>query len=262
MMDIRFTKYHGTGNDFILIDDRDETFDIQATELIEKMCSRRFGVGADGLILLRTIDGYDFQMVYFNSDGNQSTMCGNGGRCLVHFAHSLGLFSEKCVFLAVDGPHQAEMKMNDIVKLKMSSVDEIISDDSAYVLDTGSPHYVLKVEDVAKIDVKMEGSKIRYSKLYHSKGINVNFVEYKEGGAIVATYERGVENETYSCGTGVTASALIINKVSPERYPSPIHIETKGGNLSVYFTAGINNSYSNIWLEGPAVKTFDGVWSV
>jgi diaminopimelate epimerase len=259
-MHTHFSKYHGTGNDFILIDDRSESFDISNTHLIEKMCSRRFGIGADGLILLREKDDFDFEMVYFNSDGNQSSMCGNGGRCIVHFAHSLGLFDSECTFLAIDGAHNAKVIDKDIVKLKMGNVDNIERDGEAYVLNTGSPHFVKKVNDVNQIDIRKEGALIRYSEAYAKDGINVNFLECIEGGINVATYERGVEDETYSCGTGVTAGALAIHEMYADTYPSPVQIHTKGGELLVFFTKIGDNKYSDIWLQGPAKKTFKGVW--
>ena len=259
---IPFTKYHGTGNDFIIIDDRSEKFDIQNGESISSMCSRRFGIGADGLILLREADGFDFQMVYFNADGNQSSMCGNGGRCIVHFAKSIGIFDEKCSFVAIDGPHKAIINKQGLVKLKMGEVDWISSSVSHHVLNTGSPHYVKVVEDVESIDIKKEGALIRYSENYKAVGINVNFVELRESDICVATYERGVEDETFSCGTGVTAAALVANLVKDSTYSSPVKIETKGGSLKVYFDHNDETGYSDVWLEGMAVQTFQGTWSI
>lgn len=257
-MNIHFTKYHGTGNDFIMIDDRSGLFDDANVKLIEAMCSRRFGIGADGLILLRNEKGYDFKMVYFNSDGRQSSMCGNGGRCLVHFAHSLDVFKNECKFLAIDGDHLGEVSNNGTVKLKMVSVSDIVSDGNDFVLDTGSPHYVQSVNDISGKDVKTEGATIRYSKKYQSEGINVNFINWADSVLKVATYERGVEDETYSCGTGVTASALVAHQVYGSE--SPVSINTKGGSLKVHFQEA-KNGYDNIWLEGPAVNVFSGIWS-
>ncbi len=257
-MKINFTKYHGTGNDFIMIDDRSELFNESDVELIEAMCSRRFGIGADGLILLRNEENYDFKMVYFNSDGRQSSMCGNGGRCLVHFAHSLDVFKTSCKFIAIDGDHLGEVLSDGTIKLKMGDVIEISEDGNDFVLDTGSPHYVQSVEDVRLKNVKEDGAAIRYSDKYISKGINVNFINLKEGILNVATYERGVEDETYSCGTGVTASALIAHQSYGST--SPIPIKTKGGALKVHFKES-SKGYNDIWLEGPAVNVFDGVWS-
>lgn len=259
-MNIIFNKYQGTGNDFIMIDDRDDSFDISQNQLIREMCNRRFGIGADGLILLRNEQGYDFKMVYFNSDGNESTMCGNGGRCIVKFAHSLGVFDENCTFLAVDGPHEAKVLEDGSIKLKMGDVNAITQDQTAYVLDTGSPHYVLKVDSISELDIKQSGSQIRYSEKYLEKGINVNFIEFVAGRIKVATYERGVEDETFSCGTGVTASAIVANEIGTVNYLSPIKIQTKGGDLLVYFTKESDGSYTHIWLQGGALKTFEGVW--
>ncbi len=262
-MNIQFTKYHGTGNDFVIIDDREESFDVNDSTLINKMCSRRFGIGADGLILLRNIEGYDFEMVYFNSDGNQSSMCGNGGRCIVHFAHSLGIFENECSFLAIDGPHEAlVLEAGNKIKLKMGDVDHISQDGEALVLDTGSPHYVVRVDEVLNVNVKEEGASIRYSDKYAKDGINVNFLECRANDIHVATYERGVEDETYSCGTGVTAAAIAIHEIDPDGYLSPVSIHTKGGELQVYFEKGKNGKYSNVWLEGPAIPTFEGIWQV
>lgn len=260
-MEFHFSKYHGTGNDFIIIDDRTESFDIYDIDLISQMCRRRFGIGADGLMLLRNEKDYDFRMIYFNSDGRQSSMCGNGGRCIVHFAHRLGIFEKKCSFLAIDGPHEAAVLSDSGIRLKMNDVNNISKDGDALVLDTGSPHYVLKVDSVEAINIKEAGASVRYSEKYKKDGINVNFVECKENGIQVATYERGVEDETYSCGTGVTASVLAANYLNPTNYSSPTEIQTKGGNLRVIFTKD-GGSYSNIWLEGPAVLTFEGKWSI
>jgi len=257
-MNINFTKYHGTGNDFIMIDDRSESFDESDVKLIEAMCSRRFGIGADGLILLRNEEQHDFKMVYFNSDGRQSSMCGNGGRCLVHFAHSLGVFEASCKFVAIDGDHLGEVLGDGTVKLKMGDVNEINSDGSDFVLDTGSPHYVQQVHNILEMDVKRDGAAIRYSDKYKVQGINVNFIQLEDGILNVATYERGVEDETYSCGTGVTASALIAHQ--RHSIKSPVSIKTKGGELKVHFKKS-SNGYDDIWLEGPAIKVFDGVWT-
>ncbi len=258
MMKLHFTKYHGTGNDFIMIDDRSERFDESDVELIAAMCSRRFGIGADGLILLRNEVGYDFKMVYFNSDGRQSSMCGNGGRCLIQFAHSLSVFENRCVFLAIDGDHLGEVLSDGTIKLKMGDVSSISRQGDDFVLDTGSPHYVQFSDDLQEKNIKEDGAEIRFSDQYVANGINVNFIELNEGILHVATYERGVEDETYSCGTGVTASAIVAHENNALQ--SPISIKTKGGSLKVHLQkeGGI---YRDIWLEGPAVSVFEGVWS-
>lgn len=253
-MNIHFYKYQGTGNDFILIDNRDLYFPKQNTELINKICNRRFGIGGDGLILLENHSEHDFQMVYFNSDGNESTMCGNGGRCLVAFAHFLGIFEKKAIFNAIDGLHEAEIQEN-IIKLKMINVEEIKQIENNYELNTGSPHFVKYVENVEKLDVYQEGQKIRYSPTYKEKGINVNFVsKISDNEIFVRTYERGVEDETYSCGTGVTASCLTWMK---NFNLNEVAVKTLGGNLKVYAEKE-GDKFKNIWLEGPTQQVFEG----
>lgn len=257
-MKIPFYKYQGTGNDFIMIDNRDLSFPKQNTELVKKMCDRRFGIGGDGLILLEKHPEYDFQMVYYNSDGNESTMCGNGGRCLVAFARFLEVFKEKTIFNAIDGLHEAKINQN-IVKLKMIDVQEIKSIEQDYELNTGSPHYVQYVENVEQLNVYQAGYNIRNSTAYQKEGINVNFVsKISENEIFVRTYERGVEDETYSCGTGVTASCLTwmlkFNK-------KEVSVKTLGGNLKVY-AEKTTNGFKNIWLEGPAQQVFEGIFKI
>ncbi|MCU7613407.1 diaminopimelate epimerase [Chryseobacterium sp. GMJ5] len=250
---MEFYKYQGTGNDFIMIDNRDGQFP-KDKNLVEKLCDRRFGIGADGLILLENEDHYDFKMVYYNSDGGESTMCGNGGRCLVAFAFFLDLFEGRCTFVAADGEHEAEIH-NGIVKLKMIDVDMISYDGEDAVLNTGSPHYVKYVEDIGHYNVSAEGYAIRNSETYKENGINVNFVEKLNDDEIfVRTYERGVEEETYSCGTGVTASALTFIQ---KNHLNPVKVQTLGGPLKVY-AEKTGNSFTQIWLEGPAKQVFKG----
>ncbi|MEC5394436.1 diaminopimelate epimerase [Bergeyella sp. RCAD1439] len=252
---IEFYKYQGTGNDFIMIDNRDLQFPKQQP-FIEKLCDRRFGIGGDGLILLETDenDAFDFRMVYYNADGNESTMCGNGGRCLVAFAHFLDVFEEKCRFIAIDGPHEAQID-NGIVKLKMIDVEKIEKDGEDFVLNTGSPHYVRYVDSLQTLDVYQEGRNLRNAEAYKSEGINVNFVEKKDDQTLfVRTYERGVEDETYSCGTGATAAALTFLKSTPK---NSVAIKVLGGNLKVYAEQN-NDHFHNIWLEGPAQQVFRG----
>lgn len=254
---MKFYKYQGTGNDFVMIDNRDLSFPKNDTHLVSTICDRRFGVGADGLILLEHHPELDFQMVYYNADGNESTMCGNGGRCLVAFAHFLGIFNQKCSFNAIDGLHEAEIKDN-IVRLKMIDVQTIKTIDKDYELNTGSPHFVRYVEDVSGVDVYQKGKEIRYSPTYQSEGINVNFVsQIGDNQIFVRTYERGVEDETYSCGTGVTASCLTFMQ---NFNLDEVAVKTLGGNLKVY-AEKTENGYQNIWLEGPAEQVFEGVWS-
>ena len=265
MNTIEFYKYQGTGNDFVMIDNRDLNFP-KEKEIIEKLCDRRFGIGGDGLILLENENSFssilkdenfqkvDFKMVYYNSDGNESTMCGNGGRCIVAFAHFLDIFEDKCTFLAIDGLHEAEMNFG-IVKLKMIDVENITKDGENCVLNTGSPHFVKFVENVEDFDVYENGNKIRYSETYKKEGINVNFVEkIDENKIFVRTYERGVEDETYSCGTGVTAASLVFLQ---DKNLKSVEVKVLGGNLKVYAEKS-ENGFKNVWLEGPAKQVFKG----
>jgi len=255
MMQLRFHKYQGTGNDFIIFDDRDETFPV-SQPLVARLCHRRFGIGADGLMLLQNHPQYDFRMVYFNADGNPSTMCGNGGRCLVKFAQSLGIFGTATTFLAVDGPHEAQVR-DGLVYLKMTDVEGVQREEAYDFLNTGSPHYVTFVDNVRATDVTGQGRSIRYSEPFAAKGgTNVNFVEVLENNALfVRTYERGVEDETYSCGTGVTACALA---ASYRHLNSPVKIKTVGGDLQVAFQRTDTDSFTSIYLIGPAQEVFRG----
>lgn len=254
-MKIHFFKYQGTGNDFILLDNRKSEYDSLKKKQIALLCDRRFGIGGDGLIMLNEKNGFDFEMKYFNADGAPGSMCGNGGRCVTAFANALGIKKDLYSFLAYDGEHQSKM-LDEGASLKMSAVKKVDSDDRAKVLDTGSPHYVLNVKDVESVDVFNRGKKIRNSAKYAKKGINVNFVENTGKNSIyVRTYERGVENETYSCGTGVTASALASANGRNGKYD--VKIKTKGGRLSVAFEKN-STGYDNIWLSGPADFVFEG----
>lgn len=253
-----FYKYQGTGNDFVLIDDRKSSFNIKNSDLIKKLCDRRFGIGADGLILLRNHPEFDFEMVYFNADGNQSSMCGNGGRCIVAFANHLGLISDNfSKFTAIDGIHEAKVENEKYIHLKMNDVYEVNKNNDAYILNTGSPHYVILNKQVDSIDVYKEGKAIRYNNTYQEQGINVNFLEQINDNFIkVRTYERGVEDETYSCGTGVVASC-IASSIEQNKNINRFSIITKGGVLKVNFDIE-NNAYKNIWLSGPAELVFEG----
>lgn len=258
-MDIQFAKYQGTGNDFILVDNRSGQF--QATsEQIAFLCHRRFGIGADGLICLAMEEGYDFKMVYYNSDGNESTMCGNGGRCLVRFAHDLGVIGAKTRFLAIDGPHEATVS-DEVISLKMMDVVEIENHPTHFFLQTGSPHYVAFVSDLERLPVASSGAAIRYAPEWVAKGgTNVNFVETQPNQKLfVRTYERGVEDETLSCGTGVTACALATHLAYG--WASPISIQTLGGALSVAFSPS-ETGFDQIYLTGPAKHVFSGVISL
>jgi diaminopimelate epimerase len=256
-MHLQFYKYQGTGNDFVILDNRDGRYHELSTEQVRFLCDRRFGIGADGLMLLNTKEGYDFEMKYYNADGRESTMCGNGGRCLVKFAYHQGIRRNNYHFIAVDGDHEAEIDTDGTVSLKMKDVDTIKESHGDFVLNTGSPHYVKMVTDVMGMDVFKKGMDIRYSNSYAKDGINVNFVEQKrEDEIIVRTYERGVEDETLSCGTGVTASALVC--YHNERGFNDVTVHTRGGKLSVEFDRIDDDSFQNVWLCGPADKVFEG----
>ncbi len=252
---ITFYKYQGTGNDFVIIDNRNGTIDLKQ-EQVALLCDRKFGIGADGLMLLNKLDGYDFAMKYYNADGNESTMCGNGGRCLSRFAKDCGIEKEAFLFLAIDGDHESVFAQNGWVELKMKDVAGINSYLNDFVLNTGSPHYIKKVADIKTVDVFTEGRSIRNSADFIADGINVNFVSINDKGLYVRTYERGVEDETLSCGTGVTAAALALGKTKDGF--NEIAIETPGGNLKVKFNALADGSFDNIWLCGPATFVFKG----
>ncbi|MDR7128463.1 diaminopimelate epimerase [Algoriphagus sp. 4150] len=257
-MEISFYKYQGTGNDFVMIDDRARKFDDSDLELVSKLCDRKFGVGADGLILIRNHPSYDFEMIYFNADGSQS-MCGNGARCAVAFSAFLGIVAEKTSFLAIDGAHEAILK-EGLVHLLMGDVAGIEEKGADSFVNTGSPHHIRFVQDIAQYPVFEEGAKVRYDQMYAPAGTNVNFVEKISGDEIfVRTYERGVEDETLSCGTGVTAAAIAVGKDLPA---ATVKIKTLGGQLSVKFKASEKGSFKEIWLIGPAESVFAGKISV
>ncbi|MEO6905419.1 MAG: diaminopimelate epimerase [Ginsengibacter sp.] len=256
-MKIKFDKYQGAGNDFILLDNSENLYNKLTTEQVKKLCNRHFGVGADGLMILNKKDGFDFEMVYYNADGNEGSMCGNGGRCMVQFASMLGIKKKEYVFQATDGTHKAEIDLDKEISLNMNDVNNVQFSLDHYVLNTGSPHYVKFVKGLEKFDVVEEGRKIRYSKPFAEKGINVNFVEMLHDDEIfVRTYERGVEDETLSCGTGVTASALIA--AHNDNGFNRVEVKTKGGKLSVEFEKKSETEFENIWLCGPASFVFCG----
>jgi diaminopimelate epimerase len=256
---LEFSKYQGTGNDFILFDNRAMKLRPDMQAFFSKICDRRFGIGADGVMLLQNAAGYDFEMVYFNADGREGSLCGNGSRCIIKFAEKLGLKKAKYHFLASDGAHEAELD-GDIVRLKMHDVNDIGHFINYYEINTGSPHYVEFLAHVAEVHVKEEGAKIRYNEKYSRDGVNVNFVECVEDGILMRTYERGVEDETFSCGTGVTAAAIIYavdNKLIPGNYTIPVKV--LGGELKVSFEKISDDHFTNIWLIGPAEFVFSGV---
>lgn len=256
-MMLTFYKYEGTGNDFVMIDNRAEFFPKTNVQLIERLCDRRFGIGADGLILLENHPQYDFKMVYYNSDGNESSMCGNGGRCLVAFAKQMGVISDTAEFEAVDGYHFATIDSENNVALQMKDVDAIKNEAHYTFLNTGSPHHVQLIADLEILDVKSEGSKIRYSDLYGEVGSNVNFVNQIANDIFaVRTYERGVEAETLSCGTGATAVAIAMHQTGKTKNNS-IAIKVQGGKLKVNFEEN-NGNYTKVFLIGPATFVFEG----
>ena len=257
-MKTTFYKYQGTGNDFVMIDNRDGHFSKNNTSTIARLCDRRFGIGGDGLILLEEDPETDFRMVYFNSDGNESSMCGNGGRCIVAFAKEIAVIKDSTVFNAIDGKHEARIAADGTVSLRMKDVDSLMATVDYVFLDTGSPHHVELVDDLRELDVKMAGSKIRYSELYGKTGSNVNFVK-QEGDDIFAvrTYERGVEDETLSCGTGVTAVAIAMNALGKTEADT-VKLLVEGGELQVSFTK-LDSKYTDVYLTGPTKLVFSGI---
>lgn len=252
-MAISFYKYQGTGNDFIMVDNRKLTFPSDE-QLVKRLCDRRMGVGADGLILLQNHSEYDFEMVYYNADGRIGSMCGNGARCTVRFAKHLGVIEDVAYFLAADGEHQASVE-RDLIQLKMNDVHDVERIGQDFYLNTGSPHYVRFVDDVQALDVYKEGRAIRYNDRFSEEGTNVNFVQKMADNTIfVRTYERGVEDETLSCGTGVTACALVAGILG---YNSPVKVKTLGGDLEVTFEME-DSRFEYIYLIGPAKQVFTG----
>lgn len=258
-MKINFSKYQGTQNDFVIIDNRTNQMQL-STSQINFICDRRKGIGADGLMLLGSEKGYDFSMKYYNADGHEGSMCGNGGRCLTQYAFDQGIKKDTYTFIAIDGPHESKIDSEGWVHLKMKDVNtiekNIEGEVSFYVLNTGSPHYVELVESLNSVDVFGLGQMIRYNNRFKEEGINVNFVQKEADGLFVRTYERGVENETFSCGTGVTAAALVagIETLGEQK----INIETLGGKLAVSFNNRGDNLFDNIYLMGPGTFVFNG----
>ncbi|MGF7139377.1 diaminopimelate epimerase [Roseimarinus sediminis] len=255
-MRYQFYKYQGAGNDFVVIDNREGGFDGNNAPLIEFLCHRRFGIGADGLMTLENAEGYDFKMSYYNSDGYEASMCGNGGRCIVAFARKLNLIGNKAVFLAADGSHEASIDDNNEVNLQMIDVDSIAQYADGYFLNTGVPHLVHFVDDLHVVDVEIEGRQLRYDARFQPEGCNVNFVKQDGKHLTVYTYERGVECETLACGTGITASALssaLRDGIDKGSY----QISAKGGELEVSFERK-GDLFTNVWLKGPAELVYEG----
>ncbi|WP_420317782.1 diaminopimelate epimerase [Ekhidna sp.] len=252
-MKLNFTKYQGTGNDFILIDDLNLTFPAEF-DLIQKLCDRKFGIGADGLILIQNHPELDYRMIYFNSDGSQS-LCGNGSRCGFAFAKTLGLVEQMATFETTDGVHQIKEK-NGLIHFQLFDVNEIMQlNDTEWFINTGSPHHIVQEKEVDRIDIVSLGRQIRNGSAYSSQnGTNVNFAQLLQDKVKIRTYERGVEDETLSCGTGATAVGIMAGKLG---YSSPVHIQTKGGDLKVLFTQK-EGQFTDIWLAGPAEKVFEG----
>lgn len=257
-MEWTFYKYQGTGNDFIMIDNRNLKFPQKDASLVQNMCDRRFGIGADGLILLNPSDQWDFKMVYFNADGKEGSMCGNGGRCLVAFAKKRGIISDKTTFEAIDGLHHAIVE-DEMIKLQMIEVSEIKIEPNHVFLDTGSPHHVQLVADIADYDVFSNGRKIRNGSPYFQTGTNVNFVEPLGTNTFrVRTYERGVEAETLACGTGVTAVAIAMHAQNLTQ-SNKVNLKVEGGTLEVSFDRE-DDGYRNVFLKGPATFVFKGCY--
>jgi diaminopimelate epimerase len=258
-MIVHFSKYHGTGNDFIMIDGRDQDNGQFHTRLIQQLCDRRFGIGSDGLIILEEGDPSKLRMRYYNSDGNEGTMCGNGGRCFIAFAHYLKLSEVETTFEGIDGMHMATLLPNGDIRLKLKDVHEVEKMDDGYLLDTGSPHFVKFVTSLDHVDVTVEGRELRHQKRFGKGGVNVNFLELgaSPDQISVRTFERGVEAETYSCGTGVSAAAIC----SYLHHKSDIftyQVHTLGGKLEVSFKALKNGQFTEIYLTGPAIRVYEG----
>ena len=256
-MQLAFYKYQGTGNDFILIDNQAGLFTYNK-ELVARLCDRNFGIGADGLILIENAEGFDFRMVYYNSDGSPATMCGNGGRCITAFANRLGVIDKNAVFISADGTHSAAIKTVEgqtaEVELTMKDVTFLQKNEHFVILNTGTPHYVSFVDDPDLINIVAEGRKIRYSPEFAPVGINVNFAKLYGNQIYVRTYEKGVEDETLSCGTGVTASAIA---ASLKYGGNSFYVNTAGGRLFVSFVRTAD-TFKNVKLTGPAKLVFEG----
>lgn len=256
-MQLHFSKYQGAGNDFVIIDNRNNSFPV-SNSLINKLCDRHFGIGADGLMLLNNSSEGSFLMRYFNSDGNESTMCGNGGRCIVHFANKLGIVNTIAKFQGIDGIHEAEIIDINYVRLKMKDVDNIQMIDDNYFIDSGSPHYISFVREIDSVDVNREGKLIRQSVNILNGGTNVNFIQVVSNDLLkIRTFERGVEAETLACGTGAVASSIAYSLFF-ETDSEIIKLIALGGELNVSFKKVDNNTFNDIWLEGPANHVFDG----
>lgn len=262
-MRLPFYKYQATGNDFVIINQLQVPYIKEPEQdTVARICDRHFGVGADGLILLESTTDADFKMSYYNADGKLSTMCGNGGRAITHLAHYLKVFVDQCTFLAADGPHDAKVNDDGDVSLQMRNVEHVSRVGDDFVLDTGSPHYVSLREAVSEMDVCSEARLIRYNDEYGEVGINVDFIEAADDGLRVRTYERGVEGETLSCGTGATAAALVASRAFRQyKGKTTLPVITRGGELTVQW-AEERGQFTNIWLSGPVTKVYEGVYDL
>ncbi|MCU0473151.1 MAG: diaminopimelate epimerase [Bacteroidales bacterium] len=254
-MIISFNKYQGAGNDFIIIDNRSGIINPSDSKLINKLCDRRFGIGADGLILISDHKQADFEMKYFNSDGKSGTMCGNGGRCTAHFALKWNIAGKSLKFMASDGIHEASVE-NNIVRLQMGNVNKYSLIENNYFINTGSPHYIVFTDNADKLNVFEEGKKLRWSSLFAPDGTNVDFVQVLDNGLYVRTFERGVEDETLACGTGITAAA-IASVLAGHFDTNSVNVRARGGNLKVELKIR-GKKVTDIWLTGPATFVFEG----
>ena len=267
-MSIPFYKFHGAGNDFILIDNRQGLFNrsgLHNQQAIYQLCHRHFGIGADGLMLLEEVAQHDFGMIYFNSDGREGSMCGNGGRCMVAFARFLGITGKEARFRAIDGTHHArileEAPNKWSITLEMQDATPPQYNESRYFVNTGSPHLVIFHEDIATIDVITRGKELRNAPEYAPKGINVNFVQVAgQNHLLVRTYERGVENETLACGTGAVAAALVAWAHGIQNPENRYLLQAPGGQLQVAFTPPEKPEgvFTGVSLTGPAQLVFSG----
>lgn len=253
-MNITFFKYQGTGNDFIMVNAVDKGITLEPLQ-IQRLCNRKFGIGADGIILIKADVKTDFYVDYYNPDGSQS-FCGNGSRCAVAFAFAENVFEGKtCSFNAIDGTHTGEVLDIDNIEISMRDVEGVEEVDGDFVLDTGSPHFVRRCNALKELDIITEARKVRYNQRFSEQGINVNFISQNESEIHMRTYERGVEDETLSCGTGVTAVAL--SSVSEDGVYAR-KIITKGGDLMVNFKKS-GDLFQTIRLQGAAKFVFSGL---
>jgi diaminopimelate epimerase len=246
-----------------MLDGRKKKFVIPDEKTIQSLCHRQFGVGADGLIILRKHQEADFEMLYFNADGKLGSLCGNGGRCAIAFAHQLGLIKNETNFMAYDGMHSGSIdQRKQQITLRMNDVTEIIAKGKDFELNTGSPHYIVFKQDARETAVFEEGKKIRNNQAYKQQGINVNFVSVHHKGLFVRTYERGVENETLSCGTGITAAAIAFATIHKKKKKYQVAINTLGGSLLVSFKTTNHIQFTDVYLTGPAGLVYKGVISI